>query len=208
VPPVTSAPRPAVPSVSRLASQVFDSLADRLALDDVSPDTLSEVRIGAAARRWMSLYGAILFESRANLERVRLLTEGTFYLTLHFELTDAALPELLRLAPVPALAGELAHVLGQLRRVGLYQQSAIAQPAAFLNARGEREFVRDETLFHRAGAFARDARDKGLVDRFNRLIRVGSEVGGIVFGDLWNDRRPSTLPAEVDPAQPTDHSMV
>lgn len=152
----------------------------------------------------LRLWGAVLFELRAGIERVRLIEEkrkeeGVTFGTFDFQICDALLPELYRIVSTPAILDRFRRIVSMLRRVDFFQRAASAAPLLSEGVDGR---------YGRAIGFAHDALTKGIVADFNFLVRVGQNIGEATFGDGWLAASAGMLPAQIDPSKPVDYSLV
>lgn len=143
----------------------------------------------------LQLTGSVLFETRSNIERIRLIdlhgkTNGITFGVFDLSITDAVLPELCRVAPAPVILERIRRVVAMVRRVDHYQRLGYHNIDNFSKAR----------------AFAGDAIDKGIVERFNELVRFGSlATQQALKGDA---AALGFFPTELDVNVPIDHSLL
>jgi hypothetical protein len=153
----------------------------------------------------LGLWGAMLFESPENCERVRLMVErakttGPLYGTLTFQVTDAVLPEFCRLAPAPRILVQTGRLLGRLRRVDDFQRAAANAPG-FTAEKGEsRNLV--------ALGFAQDLVRKGGIQEFNEILAVAEEVARVVYEKEPHEKVSYLLPDPIDESVPPDESLL
>jgi hypothetical protein len=154
------------------------------------------------------LLGSLLFETRANIERVRLMRDGVNYGPFDFAVSDALMPELCHVAPSPAFLEQCRSVLAMLKRVDFFQRAAahavMDSPAGSIS-----RFVgsAQDRLYARGKAFADDAMSKkqNLIARYNLLVKLGSELAGEVFKEGGT---VNLLPGYIDPDSPIDQELV
>jgi hypothetical protein len=148
--------------------------------------------------------GSILFEMRSNVERVRFMaviaeedraTAGAF----DFAVSDALLGELCRVAPAPQVIQEYRLCLSALRRIDELQRAALQPASSVAQALARRS---------EAIAFVRDALDKNLLERFNRLHAIAAGVGNAAHGDAWSTIEASYLPDAIDAGAAIDHTLI
>jgi hypothetical protein len=159
--------------------------------------------------------GSILFELRDNTERIRYMvkhaeTGGTSFGTFDFAISDATMPRLCEALPTPGVLHEIHAALSAVRRVDFHQRfggtaEMLLVPRPLLGGHTLREDARG---FARAVSFAKDALEKGLVDRFNRLRALTAGIGKAALGEAWDAVESNFLPAEIDPSADIDHSLI
>lgn len=144
----------------------------------------------------LRLAGTLLFETRANIERIRLITEyaqnnGTTYGVFDLSVTDAVLAELCRVAPSPLVIERLRHVVAMVRRVDHYQRLGHSNLDSYA----------------KAIAFADDAIKKGVIDRFNELVDFGNAATAAAF-DVPDVAALGFFPDKIDPTAKVDHAIL
>jgi hypothetical protein len=145
----------------------------------------------------LRLMGSLLFETRANVERVRFIADHAgkntvTYGVFDFSVSSALLPDLCRVAPAPVVLEKCRSLLAVIRRVDFYQREAAGV---------------DTVKAIRAIAFANDAMGKDVVGRFNELVDFGNRVAAEALGDSSAISK-QLFPERIDPASKVDHSML
>jgi hypothetical protein len=155
--------------------------------------------------------GAILFELRSSTERLRLFVElgkkeAVPLSPFDFSISDRRIGELAEILPQPAIVDEFRVILAAAKRVDFFQRLANASPpVAEPNDGGPS--LRD-ILFGNAIAFANDAIEKKVVERFNRLVEVVDGIGQAACGEGWPAVRDGFVPKPIDPSLPVDHNII
>jgi hypothetical protein len=158
----------------------------------------AERDVAEAYELGLRLLGSLLFETRANVERVRLMvqhsaTNSVTFGMFDFSITDALLPDLCRVVTTPQVLESCRVVLAMIRRVDVYQRGG----------------PRDVSQYGMAIQFAKDALAKDLVARFNELVDYGMRVAAEVFQtNALPDGWSGLFPARIDPRAQIDHSIL
>lgn len=171
----------------------------------------SQEELRSAYEYGTRLSGSVLFELRANIERLRFVVqedpERRFPLApFDFAVSDAVMPRLCDVVAAPRVLGEFHLALSAVRRVDFFQRIAV-QPRA-PNPDAFSDFASAASVAAPPVAFARDALQKGIVERFNLLREVTAGMGKAAHGDAWAGVEDDFLPRPIDPGAPVDHSLI
>src|SRR5215831_3107059 len=135
------------------------------------------------------LFGSILFEMRVNCERVRWLAaqkklfeegEATRWGgVLNFDVSDALLTDFCKSVPDPNLLSDVQWVLAALKQVDFHLRAANGgPPIPKPDDRMRVVFALPDSDKHRLVAeFSHYFIEKGLIDRFNRLVGTAGVLG-------------------------------
>lgn len=146
----------------------------------------------------LRLMGSLLFEAKANIERVRVIVEkkndGVTFGVFDFTVSDALMPDLCRVVPSPPVLESVRSILAAIRRVDFFQR---------LGGAG------DLSKYGLAIAFADDAINKGIIERFNALVKFGNRLAGAVFEVSEFAAGGGLLfPEKIIPTAKIDHSLL
>lgn len=146
----------------------------------------------------LRLLGSVLFETRANIERVRMMVEKasqnqTSVGILDFTVSEALMPEFCRIVTTPHVLESCRTILAMLKRVDFFQRGA----------------VHNQNLYRRGAAYADDCMDKQIIERFNALLQYAQKVAAAVFESGDGDAHRGILfPAPIAPQSPIDGALL
>jgi hypothetical protein len=153
----------------------------------------------------LDLWGAILFETRENCERARLMVEkakhdGYLFGTFTFQVTDAVLPEFCRLAPAPRILVGTTRLLGRLRRIDVFQRAAPNTDGFSVEAAGPQHKV--------ALGFAQDFLSKGGVQEFNDILAIAQAVARAEYKKGPEEPTDFLLPVPIVESEPPNETLL
>jgi hypothetical protein len=168
------------------------------------------------ARRELAvqLWGSILFEMRANCEQVRWLAERESLFApgegirwggvLHFDVSDALMPDFCKTVPAPALLARLQDVLSCLKQVDFSLRAANSAPAIAKPDERTRTVYADPDFdkHQLVLSFAKKFRDDGLIEKYNELVRTAAQIGAEFYGKRWMTVVGEIIPSELSPSNP------
>ncbi|MFI5299053.1 MAG: hypothetical protein ACHREM_13230 [Polyangiales bacterium] len=140
--------------------------------------------------------GAILYESRISIERVKLMAttqnlDRVSLVPFDFDVSDALFADFCRTAPTPQLLAELQSVRASLKQVDFYlRMSARTNATTDTNALNAAGFV--------AIDLARMAYGNRLVERFNSLHRFANALGAALSYGTWIENGGGILPSALE----------
>lgn len=143
----------------------------------------------------LRLMASLLFETRANLERVRYIVDhakqGISFGVFDFSVSDALMPDFCRVVTTPQILEECRSILAAIKRIDFFQRMAPI----------------NQNLYGPGIGFAKDCLEKGSVERFNGLVEYANRVAAMVFPE-WNSVGGGFLPDRIDLAAPIDHGLI
>jgi hypothetical protein len=173
-----------------------------------------EAELKAREKLALHYWGCLLWELRSSCERLRYMSEqapagGTSFGFFDFTVSDAVMPDFCRVVPSPRLLASFQSILAAVKRVDFFQRAAArdeAVPASKATLGGAA--MATYSAYDKGKGFATDAMNKGVVGRFNELVRLGHEVGKAAYDDCWAGDGSNLFPMEIDATKPIDHSLL
>lgn len=175
--------------------------------DSRSSRAKSEQTIRDAQELALRLWGSLMFETRANLDRIALIFAplgergDNRFAPMNFDVSDALMTDFCKVAPTPWLLEECRLLIAGVKRVDFYARTAAAlpriPPSTDVAGRIVGAFA-DSSRYTPIISNARECVSSKLFDRFNALLELAHAVGRSVFGDGWAEGA-NMLPDRIEP---------
>jgi hypothetical protein len=154
-----------------------------------------------------NLWGAMLYETRANCERARLMLERQkknqlLWAPFTFDVTDAVLPEFFRLAPSPLLTNATTRLVARLRRVDFFQRRGMPGEPTFT------DWKEVDPSYRAALGFAHDFMNKGGPAEFNDIVATATEIARSYWKRDANEPMTHLFPAPIDVESAVDDKLL
>jgi hypothetical protein len=155
----------------------------------------------ATLRALVNGWGSILFELRRNVNRARLMIQRhddkqqILFGIFSFEVSNALMSDIIRLAPAPRLIDRTSVLLDRLRRIDYFQRLGRPHEANI------------DPAYMAALGFAKDMINKGGIAEFNQILETAEGLRAYAAKeDEGSFGKDATLPQKIVESEPIDEN--